>query len=258
MPVASFTFCSPLAQAEEQTNHRKTRTAVSAKSWCAGKKHCGSKGQTLDILKADEEKRTDGHIQALAQSLSPCKRACSPGTPAAPPCCRGSRQWPRPQRTQLRRRSLPPGAWWQPSGCRWWRCWGPGAPGSTWKMSPVEKNEERFSGVLQSERALRFSPEGVLEVGVEGLVGAVAAQHGHNVPPKETAAAPKSKDRRELCGHEEKFQGRSTLAQLKVCPASCWTGEDEDSLTLTCNINITFSGLSAWCSSPFWWGGAET
>lgn len=54
------------------------------------------------------------------------------------------------------------------------------------------------------EGGLRFSPEGVLEVGVEGLVGAVAAQHGHNVPPKETATAPESKDRRELCGQKEK------------------------------------------------------
>lgn len=45
---------------------------------------------------------------------------------------------------------------------------------------------------------LRFSPKGVLEVSVEGLVGAVAAQHGHNVPPIETAAAPKGKDRCDL------------------------------------------------------------
>lgn len=33
------------------------------------------------------------------------------------------------------------------------------------------------------EEAMAFSPEGVVEVGIEGLVGAVAAEHGHNVPP---------------------------------------------------------------------------
>lgn len=146
------------------------------------------------------------HLQTSAQSRSPCRRACSPGTPAAPPCCRGSRQWPRPQRTQLRRRSLPPGAWWPPSGCRWWRYWRPGELGSTCKtMQRGGNNEERFS--WPSERAgLRFSPEGVVEVGVEGLVGAVAAQHSHNVPPRETATAPESKDRRELCGRKKSLE----------------------------------------------------
>lgn len=93
---------------------------------------------------------------------------------------------------------------------------------------------------------LRFSPKGVVEVSVEGLVGAVAAQHSHDVPPKEAAAAPKSKDRRELCGQKEKFSREELtednfqgpiLAQFKVCPASCRTGEDEESFTnftLTC------------------------
>lgn len=33
VPVASFTFCKPLAQAEEHTSHRKTRLAVIRKSW---------------------------------------------------------------------------------------------------------------------------------------------------------------------------------------------------------------------------------
>lgn len=31
--VAYFTFCRPLAQADEHTSHRKTRTAVTTKSW---------------------------------------------------------------------------------------------------------------------------------------------------------------------------------------------------------------------------------
>lgn len=53
-----------------------------------------------------------------------------------------------------------------------------------------------------------FSPEGVVEVGVQGVVGAVAAEHGHDVPPREAAAAPEGKDRRELCGQKEKFGGR--------------------------------------------------
>lgn len=33
VPVASFTFCSPFAQADEHTSHRKTRIAVITKSW---------------------------------------------------------------------------------------------------------------------------------------------------------------------------------------------------------------------------------
>lgn len=33
VPVASFTFCRPLAQAEEHTSQRKTRLAVIRKSW---------------------------------------------------------------------------------------------------------------------------------------------------------------------------------------------------------------------------------
>lgn len=33
VPVASFTFCRPLAQAEEHTSQRKTRLAVTRKSW---------------------------------------------------------------------------------------------------------------------------------------------------------------------------------------------------------------------------------
>lgn len=33
LPVASFTFCRPLAQAEEHTSQRKTRPAVTRKSW---------------------------------------------------------------------------------------------------------------------------------------------------------------------------------------------------------------------------------
>lgn len=37
-----------------------------------------------------------------------------------------------------------------------------------------------------------------MEVSVEGLIGAVATQHGHNVPPKEATAAPKGKDGCEL------------------------------------------------------------
>lgn len=31
--VASFTFCRPFAQADEHTSHRKTRIAVTTKSW---------------------------------------------------------------------------------------------------------------------------------------------------------------------------------------------------------------------------------
>lgn len=33
VPVASFTFCRPFAQAEEHTSHRKTKIAVITKSW---------------------------------------------------------------------------------------------------------------------------------------------------------------------------------------------------------------------------------
>lgn len=33
VPVASFTFCRPFAQAEEHTSQRKTRLAVTRKSW---------------------------------------------------------------------------------------------------------------------------------------------------------------------------------------------------------------------------------
>lgn len=69
-----------------------------------------------------------------------------------------------------------------------------------------ENSEQRFS-LRVGDRALGFSPEGVVEVGVEGLVGAVPAQHSHNVPPRETATASKSKDSCELRGHvEAKFQ----------------------------------------------------
>lgn len=34
--VALFTFCRPLAQADEHTSHRKTRIAVITKSWRGG------------------------------------------------------------------------------------------------------------------------------------------------------------------------------------------------------------------------------
>lgn len=37
--VASFTFCRPFAQADEHTNHRKTRIAVITKSWKQGRAH---------------------------------------------------------------------------------------------------------------------------------------------------------------------------------------------------------------------------
>lgn len=72
------------------------------------------------------------------------------------------------------------------------------------------ENEERCSqgaGGGGWKRAMGFLPEGVVEVGVEGLVGAVATEHGHNVPRREAAAAPKGEDRRELCGQREEFGG---------------------------------------------------
>lgn len=50
----------------------------------------------------------DQYSQKWDQSQSPCRRACSRDKPTAPPCCRGSRQRPRPQRTPMQRSRLPP------------------------------------------------------------------------------------------------------------------------------------------------------
>lgn len=53
VPVASFTFCSPLAHAEEHTSHRKAIAAVRPKSWGErGKREPKSSSLTLSPSEA--------------------------------------------------------------------------------------------------------------------------------------------------------------------------------------------------------------
>lgn len=118
--VASFTFCRPFAQADEHTSHRKTRIAVTTKSWKQLRTHQLHR-QTLHVFnfeglinpcartevywKADQKTR---YSQEWVQSQNPCRRACTLNTPGEPPCCTESRHSRCPRRTLLRRPSLPP------------------------------------------------------------------------------------------------------------------------------------------------------
>lgn len=123
--VASFTFCRPFAQADEHTSHRKTRIAVTAKSWEQVGTHQLYR-QTQHVFYFEwptnpcvrfhhfyrrsywKAHQQDRYSQKWVQSQNPCRRACSPSTPTEPPCCTESRRWRRPRRTPLRRPSLPP------------------------------------------------------------------------------------------------------------------------------------------------------
>lgn len=114
--VASFTFCRPLAQAEEHTSQRKTRLAVIRKSW---KSVLGSSEAMNGADSAPQQQHR--YSREWVRSPSPCRRACSLNTPAEPACCKESRRWQRPRRTPPRRRSLPPGVSPRQYGCKWWR-----------------------------------------------------------------------------------------------------------------------------------------
>lgn len=127
--VASFTFCSPLAQAEEHTNHRKTRIAVTRKSWnkvrhmLQREKLQVSHFQIWSFLSISRyhSQKKNIYSQKWAQNLNPCRRACSLNKPAEPTCSTGSRGRRCPQRTRLKTPSLPPSVWSWQSGYRWWR-----------------------------------------------------------------------------------------------------------------------------------------